>query len=169
MDIIAVRSAGETVTAAPFLEEGSGPGGSSLSRSIDRPLPERLHPDGAVVQPLGWAEDDLLVAIVDPPPSDVVERPRLAIFTSPDAPRSEWTYREFVPQLPDVDSLSVAVGLVPDLDGTSSQELTHDFDSASDSPPAPFGIELSLFIGLGVAAAIAVLLAIRWLWRRLLG
>ena len=36
------------------------------------------------------------------------------------------------------------------------------------TPPAPFGIELSLFIGLGVAAAIAVLLAMRWLWRRLL-
>ena len=62
--------------------------------------------------------------------------------------------------------VSLAVDLVPDLDGTSSQELTHDFPA--DSPPAPFGIELSLFIGLGVAAAIAVLLALRWLWRRLL-
>jgi hypothetical protein len=56
-------------------------------------------------------------------------------------------------------TLSLAVDLVPDLDGTSSQELTHDF-------PAPAERDVSWMIGLGVAAAIAVLLAIRWLWRR---
>jgi hypothetical protein len=65
------------------------------------------------------------------------------------------------------NSLSVAVDLVPDLDGTSSQELTHDFGDTVDDPPAPLGIELSLFIGLAVAAAIAALLGLRLLWRRL--
>ena len=59
-------------------------------------------------------------------------------------------------------SLSLAVDLVPDLDGTSSQQLTYDF-------PAPAERDISWIIGLGVAAAIAVLMALRWLWRRLTG
>lgn len=124
----------------------------------ERDLPDDLYPDGAVVTPVGWADDSLLVAQVDDD---------LALMTSPDRPESEWTYRLMVRDLPAAQSISLAVDLVPDLDGTSSQELTHDFDAA-DEPPAPFGIELSLFIGLGVAAAIAVLMALRWLWRRLL-
>ncbi len=155
-DIIAVRSGGETVPAVPFLEEGDGPGGSSLSRSIDRPLPERLHPDGAVVQPIGWAEDDLLVAIVDPPPGDGVERPRLAILSSPDVPESEWVYREFLPRLPP-EATSFAVDLVPDLTGDPDQELTHDFgadaaaadtDTGSDRLPVVLGGLLALLAGL---------------------
>ncbi|MDZ5664124.1 hypothetical protein SFC79_20280 [Nocardioides sp. S-58] len=168
LDILAMR-ADVVVTAAPFLQEGDGPGGGPESESIDRVLPTDLYPDGATVRPLGWAEDDLVVAVVDPPQSDVVEHPRLAIFTSPDRPESEWTYREFLPRLPPVESLSIAVDLVPDLTGDPSQQLTHDFGTPSDDdPPRPLGIELSLFIGLGVAAAIAVLLALRWLWRRFL-
>ena len=51
--------------------------------------------------------------------------------------------------------------LVPDLDGTSSQQLTHEF-------PVPPDRDISWIIGLGVAAAIAVLMGLRWLWRRLL-
>ncbi len=61
--------------------------------------------------------------------------------------------------------VSLAVDLVPDLDGTSSQELTHDF--AADSPPAPIGIELSLFIGLGGGGGDRRSPGVRWLWRRL--
>ncbi|HSF37002.1 MAG TPA: hypothetical protein VLA70_12860 [Nocardioides sp.] len=138
------------VRAVPFeTATGTDPG---------RELPPDLYPDGAVVTPVGWADDSLLVAQVDDD---------LALMTSPDRPESEWTYRLMVRDLPAAQSISLAVDLVPDLDGTSSQELTHDFDAA-DEPPAPFGIELSLFIGLGVAAAIAVLMALRWLWRRLL-
>lgn len=130
-----------------------------------RRLPDDLYPDGASVTPVGWADDHVLVAEVDAPAGSYVEGPHLVLMTSPDRPESEWTYRALVRGVPDTTSLSLAVDLVPDLDGTSSQELTHDFDA--DSPPAPLGIELSLFIGLGVAAAIAVLMALRWLWRRL--
>jgi hypothetical protein len=61
--------------------------------------------------------------------------------------------------------MSIAVDLVPDLTGDPGQELTHDF--TADSPPGER--DISWLIGLGVAAAIAVLLGLRWLWRRLLG
>lgn len=132
----------------------------------DRALPDDLYPDGAVVTPVGWADDSLLVVEVDAPVGSYVEGAHLALMTSPDRPETEWTYRILLREVPDSLGVSLAVDLVPDLDGTSSQELTHDFDTA-DEPPAPFGIELSLFIGLAVAAAIAVLLALRWLWRRL--
>lgn len=147
-----------------------GPAAQFLQRrgtAVERRLPADLYPDGAAVTPLGWADDHLLVAEVDAPAGSYVEGRHLVLMTSPDRRKSEWTYRIVMRDLPEVDSLSFAADLVPDLDGTSSQELTHDFE-ADDSPPAPLGIELSLFIGLGVAAAIAVLLGLRWLWRRLL-
>lgn len=109
------------------------------------------------------------MAQVDAPAGSYVEGEHLALLTSPDRPKSEWTYRILVRDVLDAPSLSLAVDLIPDLDGTSSQELTHDFgDASADNPLTWTGIELSLLIGLGVAAAIAVLLALRWLWRRLL-
>ena len=86
--------------------------------------------------------------------------------TSPDRPESEWTYRSSCPRLPRRGSAQprrrprprprrhLLAGADPRLRGRLAA--------------GPFGIELSLFIGLGVAAAIAVLLALRWLWRRLL-
>ena len=145
------------VRAMPF-ETASG-------TDPERRLPADLYPDGASVSPIGWADDSLIVAEVDGPTGSYVEGPHLVLMTSPDRPESEWTYRILVREVPKAASLSLAVDLVPDLDGTSAQELTSDF--AAGSPPAPFGIELSLFIGLGVAAAIALLMALRWLWRRL--
>ena len=134
----------------------------------ERALPADLYPDGAVVSPVGWADNSLLVSEVDAPAGSYVEGPHLVLMTSPDRPESEWTYRILLPDLPAAQSVSLAVDLLPDLDGTSAQRLTHDFDE-DDSPPEPLGIELSLFIGLAVAAAIAVLMAVRWLWRRLVG
>ncbi|HEX5916559.1 MAG TPA: hypothetical protein VFY76_01840 [Nocardioides sp.] len=155
--------------SAPFPTDDTAvravPFETATSTDPDRALPDDLYPDGAVVTPVGWADDSLLVAEVDAPAGSYVEGPHLALMTSPDRPESEWTYRIMLRDLPAAQSVSLAVDLVPDLDGTSAQELTHDFDAA-DGPPAPFGIELSLFIGLGVAAAIAVLMAVRWLWRR---
>ena len=147
--------------AAPFVERGG--------RSLDRALPTDLYPQGATVRPLGWTEDHLVVAQVDGPSGSYVEGQHLVLLTSPDVPESAWTYRILARDIPqDRTPLSLAVDLVPDLDGTSSQELTHDFGdvSGADGPLRPYGIELSLFIGLGVAAAVAVLLALRWLWRR---
>lgn len=156
-DLVAAWSDG-TAGAAPFLRRRGKP--------IARELPADLYLDGASVSPLGWTATSLVLADVDAPAGSYVEGRHLTLFTSPDRPESEWTYRIVMRDVPAVANLSLAVDLVPDLDGTSSQELTHDFDAA-DGTPAPFGIELSLFIGLGVAAAIAVLLALQWLWRRL--
>lgn len=136
----------------------------------ERPLAADLYPEGAAsVTPLGWADDSLVLAEVDGPAGSYAEGRHLALFTSPDRPESEWTYRIVMRDVPDVGELNVAADLVPDLDGSSSQQLTHDFDTPAVSPLAPMGIEISLFIGLGVAAAIAVLMLLRWLWRRLLG
>ena len=146
-----------------------GPAAAFLTRrgeAVERQLPADLYADGAAVTPVGWADDHLLVAEVDAPAGSYVEGPHLVLMTSPDRPKSEWTYRILMRDVPDAVGLSLAVDLVPDLDGTSSQPLTHDFD-ADEAPPAPLGIELSLFIGIGVAAAIGVLMGLRRLWRRL--
>jgi hypothetical protein len=153
---VALASDGDAV-AVDFLTGG---------RFVERDLARDLYPRGAAVRPLGWATDTLVVARLDGPDGSYVEGPHLALLTAPTLPESRWTYRILVRDI-QVTDLSVAVDLIPDLDGTSSQELTHDFGHPTDDTPAPLGIELSLFIGLGVAAAIALLLALRWLWRRL--
>ncbi|PKH40757.1 hypothetical protein SAMN05192575_105142 [Nocardioides alpinus] len=145
----------EPVAAVPFeTSTGSDP---------SRDLPADLYPDGAVVTPIGWADNSLLVAQVDAPAGSYVEGEHLVLLTSPDRPESEWTYRILVRDVPTSSSLSLAVDLIPDLDGTSAQELTHDF-SASPVDER----DISWMIGLGVAAAIAVLMGLRWLWRRFL-
>ncbi|QIK74655.1 hypothetical protein G7071_03635 [Nocardioides piscis] len=61
-------------------------------------------------------------------------------------------------------SLSVAVDLIPDLDGRSAQRLTHDFGE-----PKWAGRDISWLIGLGVAGALSVLYGLRWVWRRRTG
>lgn len=162
-DVIAVPSDG-MVAAAPFLREGDGPGGGHFSESIDRSLPADLYPDGASVRPLGWAAEDLLVAEIDAPAGSDVEGQHLALFTSPDRPESEWTYRIVMEDVPDAD-ISVAVDLIPDLDGTSNQQLTHDFGE----PDWPAERDISWLIGLGVAGALSLLYGLRWLWRRRTG
>jgi hypothetical protein len=105
----------QPVAAVPFVTEDG---------DLDRALPTDLYPDGAVVTPVGWADDSLLVARVDDD---------LALLTSPDRPDTEWTYRLLVRDVPDVEGLSLAVDLIPDLDGTSSQQLTHDFGASAPS------------------------------------
>jgi hypothetical protein len=154
-DLVALTSTGSRADAPFSRRQG---------KAIGRGLPADLYPDGATVRPLGWTQPHLVLADVDGPAGSYVEGHHLALFTSPDRPESEWTYRIVMRGVPDVASLSLAVDLVPDLDGTSSQQLTHDFDA--DSPSARR--DISWLIGLGVAAAIAVLMALRWLWRRLL-
>ncbi|RYB90132.1 hypothetical protein EUA06_12090 [Nocardioides glacieisoli] len=151
-DVVALDS-GEEVAAAPF-ERAPEPGGREAGIPVDRALPADLHPDGAVVTPVGWADEDTLVAIIDPPPSDVVERPRLALLTSPDRPESEWTYREFLPRLPP-EATSFAVDLIPDLTGDPDQQLTRDFtvaasEDSSDGDRGPLiaGALLALLAGL---------------------
>ncbi|RYB93805.1 hypothetical protein EUA93_05185 [Nocardioides oleivorans] len=153
-DAVALVSNGDTA-AVDFLMGG---------RFEERALATDLYPDGASVRPLGWASDTLVVAQVDGADGSYVEGSHLALLTAPNAPESEWTYRIVARDIPD-RAISVAVDLIPDLDGTSSQQLTHDFGDPLGSDQR----DLSWIIGLGVAAAIGVLLALRWLLRRLLG
>ena len=146
------------VAAVDFLDDG---------RFVERPLATDLYPDGAAVRPLGWATDTLVLAQVDAPDGSYVEGPHLALLTTPNAPEESWTYRIVARDVPS-PAISVAVDLIPQLDGTSSQELTYDFPVPEQGNPlALAGTEISILIGLGVAAAIAVLLGLRWLWRRL--
>jgi hypothetical protein len=158
-DLVAVASLSTDEDAATFVDR--------RGRTIGRALPDDLYPVGAGLTPLGWAGDHLVVAQAYGPPGSYVEGQHLVLFTSPDRPPSEWTYRIVAGDVPqNAVPLSVAVDLIPDLDGTSSQALTHDFGDTTPESPRPLGIELSLFIGLCVAAAIALLLGLRWLWRR---
>ena len=136
----------ERVRSVPFeTDDGSDP---------TRALPADLYPDGAVVTPVGWAEDRLLVARVDAPAGSSVEGEHLVLMTSADIPESEWTYRILVEDVPDAPSLSIAVDLIPDLDGTSSQELTHDFgevsgdDEGRGALPSALGGLMALLAGL---------------------
>jgi hypothetical protein len=159
-DVIA-RATDGTAVAVPFLTRGEGPGSGPSNEVLQRTLPADLYPDGASVTPLGWADDHLVVAQVYGPPGSYVEGQHLVLFTSPDRPESEWTYRIVARDIPqNAVPLSIAVDLIPDLDGTSAQQLTHDFDRPADQR------DISWMIGLGVAAAIAVLLGLRRLWRR---
>jgi hypothetical protein len=154
--VLTVLEATGTTRAVPFVTEDG--------EVVDRRLDRELYPTGAAqVSPLGWATDSLVLAQVDGPTGSYVEGRHLALLTSPDRPRSEWTYRIVMRELADVAELSLAVDLVPDLDGTSSQQLTHDFGDVL----APDHSDSSWIIGLGVAAAIGVLLGLRWLWHRL--
>ncbi|NYE36040.1 hypothetical protein F4692_001144 [Nocardioides cavernae] len=98
------------VDAVPFV--------TSSGADAQRDLPSETYPDGASVRPIGWADDSLLVAQVG---DDLV------LLTSPDRPESEWVWHTLVEHVPDSLGTSVAVDLVPDLDGDPEQELTHDF------------------------------------------
>lgn len=131
---------------------------------LERSLPRDLYPRGASVIPLGWASDHLVLATAEAPSGGYVEGRQLVLFTSPDRPKSEWTFRIVARDLPNT-SISMAVDLIPDLDGTSNQQLTHDFGE----PDWPAERDISWLIGLGVAGALSVLYGLRWLWRRRTG
>ncbi len=105
------RPGDEPVDAVPFVTSS----GSDLGRGI----PDDLYPDGAVVRPIGWVDDSLLVAGID---DDVV------LLTSPDRAESEWVWKTLIADVPaSIGGMSVAVDLVPDLSGDPDQQLTHDF------------------------------------------
>ncbi|GAA1443576.1 hypothetical protein GCM10009641_60620 [Mycobacterium cookii] len=132
---------------------------------LEHPFPDGTFEDGFVM-PQGWLDDRLQLLLVQE--SSAPDRAELVVTTPRVGATSTWRRAVAVVDAGPAASLSLAVDLIPDLDGTSSQELTHDFDDPAEDPPTPLGIELSLFIGLSVAAAIALLLALRWLWRRVL-
>lgn len=162
---VAATSADGVLTAVSSPLAPSVPFVTEEGEVLRRALDTDLYPSGAQVTPLGWAADSLLLAQVSAPAGSYVEGRHLALLTSPDRPEAGWTYRIVMRDVADVADLSVAVDLIPDLDGTSPQQLTHDFGDVL----APEQRDISWLIGLGVAAAIAVLMGLRWLWRRLLG
>ncbi|HXH81153.1 WD40 repeat domain-containing protein [Nocardioides sp.] len=134
-----------------------------LAKDLER------YPNGAYVQPLGWPTSDLVLSMVNPAGRDELSssgNSELIVMTSPSRSEDVWTYRVVGTvddeSFNDALSLSVAVDLIPDLDGTSSQELTHDFGE----PDWPGQRDISWIIGLGVAAGLSVLYGLRWVWRR---
>ncbi|MBS2939886.1 PD40 domain-containing protein [Nocardioides sp. J2M5] len=162
---------GGPVRAAAFSPDGARvalvTGADTASYTFDLPsdrLVAHPFPEGtleeSITRPLGWIDDRIQLLLVQPVDSSGAE---LVVTTPKVDDRSTWRRRVGSVETSGVaNSLSVAVDLVPELDGTSSQELTHDFGDTT----AP-GRDVSWMIGLGVAAAIAVLMALRWLWRRL--
>jgi hypothetical protein len=144
-----------TTPAVPFVRRDG--------RVLHRGLAEDLYPQGARVTPLGWASPSLVVAMAEPRPgSDAYggNAASLVLLTSPDRPEETWTYRYLVRDLPDLAEVSVAVDLVPDLDGTSSQPMTHDFGSAE------VGLPDGVRWGGTALAGLGVLLAAYVVWRR---
>ncbi|MCF6378037.1 hypothetical protein L2K70_10505 [Nocardioides KLBMP 9356] len=149
-----------------LLALASGPGRESYTLDVTtrqvlrHPFPDDTLAD-SVVRPVGWVDERLQLFLVQPVDGSDAE----LVVTTPEVDdQSTWRRRVGSVAATGVTNLSVAVDLVPDLDGTSSQELTHDFGDTT-----PGQRDVSWIIGLGVAAAIAVLMALRWLWRRLLG
>jgi WD40 repeat protein len=121
---------------------------------LEHPFPEDTL-EAVDLRPLGWLDDRLQVLLAQNLRGNDGE---LVVTTSAVDDTSTWRGSVGRVDADIADSLTIAVDLLPDLDGTSSQQLTHDF--------SPGGRDTSWIIGLGVAAAIAVLLGLRWLWRR---
>ena len=121
---------------------------------LEHPFPEDTL-EAVDLRPLGWLDDRLQVLLAQNLRGNDGE----LVVTTPAVDETS-TWRRSVGRVDaDIaDSVTLAVDLLPDLDGTSSQQLTYDF--------SPAGRDISWIIGLGVAAAIAVLLGLRWLWRR---
>lgn len=144
----------------------SGPSdASSTLRLSDGAVLTHPFPDGtfdsAVVRPLGWMDGRLQVLFVQEAlGGDGADSGELVVTTPEVDDTSTWRRSVGSVAAGPSATLSLAVDLLPDLDGTSSQELTHNF-------PAPAERDVSWIIGLGVAAAIAVLLALRRLGRLL--
>lgn len=145
---LALRSAPDSSTYTLDME----------SRTVlEHPFPADTIPT-AVSRPLGWLDNRLQLLLVTPTDGADAE----LVVTTPQVDEQS-TWRRRVGSVdPDVaDTLSLAVDLVPDLDGSSSQQLTHDFGE----PEGTGERDISWMIGLGVAAAIAVLMGARRLWR----
>ncbi|WP_224273601.1 WD40 repeat domain-containing protein [Nocardioides lacusdianchii] len=148
-----------------YLSLGTEPGTSSSTFDVrTQEVLRHPFPPGTLgrsaARPVGWLDDRLQVLVVQPFDGSVPE----LVVTTPDVGAAS-TWRGSVGSVSTngiANSLSLAVDLIPDLDGTSSQELTHDFGDTAGTPR-----DVSWIIGLGVAAAIALLLGLRLLWRRL--
>jgi hypothetical protein len=116
-----------------------------------RGLPSDVYPQGATVEPLGWVEDDLVLARVEAQGS-YVEGPHLVLMTSPDLPRDAWTYRIVVRTLPS-SPVSVAYGLM------TLDRPTRDFPA----PDWPWSDERKVVVVLGAGLLAGALLLAAYL------
>jgi hypothetical protein len=169
-----VRLPGATGGAGRFSPDGRllalrssvDPASYTYDLAADQVLTHTFPPDtfaDGYVLPQGWLDDRLQLLLVQE--STQPDHRELVVTTPETSPTSTWRRSVGVVEAGPAVTLSLAVDLVPDLDGTSSQQLTHDFGD----PLADQQRDISWMIGLGVAAAIAVLMGLRWLLRRLLG
>lgn len=148
-----------------WLALASGPGDSSVTVRIDggrvvrHPFPDGTF-DSAAVRPAGWIDDRFQLLVVQ---SEADLESELVV-TTPEVDGTS-TWRGGIGSVDPVvaASLTVAVDLVPDPDGSSTQALTHDFGA----PDWPMSDEtrLGLLVGGGVLLA-ALLLTAYVLWRR---
>lgn len=161
----AASSAGAFSPDGSRLALGSAPDTASYTLDVGsrkvlaHPFPDDTI-DTAVVRPLGWLDNRLQLLLVQELDGEGGE---LVVTTSEVGQTSTWrrSVGSIAPEI--ANTVSLAVDLIPSLDGTSSQQLTHDFGDVL----APDDRDISWIIGLGVAAAIAVLMGLRLLWRRL--
>ena len=110
---------------------GTGPGQASYTFEVPtgnvvrHPFPEDTLGE-SVIRPLGWLDERLQLLLVQ----SLDGASRDLVVTTPEVDDTS-TWRMSVGSVSTTgvaNSLSLAVDLVPDLDGTSSQPLTHDFD-----------------------------------------
>lgn len=113
------------------------------------PFPADTFGD-AVVRPLGWLDDRLQLLLVQELDGTGGE---LVVTTPAVETTSTWRRSVGTVDRSVANSVTLAVDLVPDLDGTSSQLLTHDFDADRSGPwreraPYALGGLLALLAGL---------------------
>ncbi len=113
-DTVALRSTPGHASYTLELETGA---------VLEHPFPAGTV-DKAAVRPLGWLDDRLQLLLLEEPDGGASG----LVVTTPEVDDTS-TWRGSVGSVDTgpSGSLSVAVDLVPDLDGTSSQQLTHDF------------------------------------------
>ena len=106
-------------------------------------------------RPLGWMDDRLQVLLVRPGPDEAAE----LVITTPEVDETSTWRRRVGTVAPEVVStVSIAVDLLPALDGTTHQPLTRDFDAAPvdglGGPVAPADAFALLTVALAVLAVL---------------
>ncbi len=125
---------------------------------LEHPFPKDTL--GAVeLRPLGWLDDRLQVLLAQDTRGSAGE---LVVTTPTVGETSTWRRRVGGVDADIAASLSIAVDLLPDLDGTSSQQLTHDFGL---SPTGGGGWGL-LYTLAGVLAVLSGLVLMARMGRR---
>lgn len=137
-----------------WLALSSGPGGSSAAvridggRLVEHPFPDGTF-DSAAVRPAGWIDDRFQLLVVQSEEGSASE----LVVTTPEVDETS-TWRGGLGTVDPVAaaSLTVAVDLVPDPDGSATQALTHDFGDSGESTDLPH------WLAPGLAAVVVLVL-----------